>query len=229
MFTQVASYTSSPGTRTNRNPPRPVTSVTNLVRFALVTVNPRAHQQFCTLAAPVPRLFVSKPRLANSSCDGRKPARATTNNYNHVLSFFASFCRNPDRLANSPTHPSTLVQIDFEGKFEAERLSRLEREGRILKQLADHEQEVATDFETERVRKREAGRKKKQKREKKTFFFFFTPVSFFFVFLQSYPCLPYVSTNVRTNVRTYACIYVCMHACMYSFRSGTLAGNGNRF
>ncbi|CAN0407900.1 unnamed protein product, partial [Scytosiphon promiscuus] len=39
---------------------------------------------------------------------------------------------------------------DFESKFEAERISRLEREGRILKQLADHEQEVATDFETER-------------------------------------------------------------------------------
>lgn len=44
------------------------------------------------------------------------------------------------------------VQTDFESKFEAERISRLEREGRILKQLADHEQEVATDFETERVR-----------------------------------------------------------------------------
>lgn len=42
-------------------------------------------------------------------------------------------------------------QTDFESKFEAERMSRLEREGRILKQLADHEQEVATDFETERV------------------------------------------------------------------------------
>ncbi|CAN0296678.1 unnamed protein product [Pylaiella littoralis] len=41
--------------------------------------------------------------------------------------------------------------IDFEGKFEAERISRLEREGRILKQLADHEQEVATDFESERT------------------------------------------------------------------------------
>ncbi|CAM9476945.1 unnamed protein product [Ectocarpus sp. 6 AP-2014] len=40
---------------------------------------------------------------------------------------------------------------DFESKFEAERMSRLEREGRILKQLADHEQEVATDFETERT------------------------------------------------------------------------------
>lgn len=42
--------------------------------------------------------------------------------------------------------------MDFESKFEAERISRLEREGRILKQLADHEQEVAADFETERVR-----------------------------------------------------------------------------
>ena len=42
--------------------------------------------------------------------------------------------------------------MDFQSKFEAERISRLEREGRILKQLADHEQEVATDFETERVR-----------------------------------------------------------------------------
>lgn len=46
---------------------------------------------------------------------------------------------------------SACSQTDFESKFEAERISRLEREGRILKQLADHEQEVATDFETERV------------------------------------------------------------------------------
>lgn len=49
-----------------------------------------------------------------------------------------------------------MVQMDFESKFEAERISRLEREGRILKQLADHEQEVATDFETERVRQHTA-------------------------------------------------------------------------
>lgn len=49
-----------------------------------------------------------------------------------------------------------MLQVDFESKFEAERISRLEREGRILKQLADHEQEVATDFETERVRQRSA-------------------------------------------------------------------------
>lgn len=48
-------------------------------------------------------------------------------------------------------------QMDFEGKFEAERLSRLEREGRILKQLADHEQDVASDFDAERVSKLEAG------------------------------------------------------------------------
>lgn len=41
--------------------------------------------------------------------------------------------------------------MDFEGKFEAERLSRLEREGRILKQLADHEQDVSNDFDSERV------------------------------------------------------------------------------
>lgn len=41
--------------------------------------------------------------------------------------------------------------MDFEGKFEAERLSRLEREGRILKQLADHEQDVTADFDAERV------------------------------------------------------------------------------
>lgn len=42
-------------------------------------------------------------------------------------------------------------QIDFAGKFESERMSRLEREGRILKQLSDHEHDVAADFETERV------------------------------------------------------------------------------
>ena len=44
-----------------------------------------------------------------------------------------------------------LLQLHFEGKFETERLSRLEREGRILKQLADHEQDVTDDFDTERV------------------------------------------------------------------------------
>lgn len=43
-------------------------------------------------------------------------------------------------------------QMDFEEKFEAERISRLEREGRILKQLADHEQDVTKDFDSERVR-----------------------------------------------------------------------------
>lgn len=42
-------------------------------------------------------------------------------------------------------------QMDFEGKFEVERMSRLEREGRILKQLADHEQDVSSDFDAERV------------------------------------------------------------------------------
>jgi hypothetical protein len=36
--------------------------------------------------------------------------------------------------------------------FEAERKDRLEREGRILKQLGEHEQEVALRFEQERVR-----------------------------------------------------------------------------
>jgi hypothetical protein len=36
--------------------------------------------------------------------------------------------------------------------FEAERRDRLEREGRILKQLGEHEQEVALRFEQERVR-----------------------------------------------------------------------------
>lgn len=51
----------------------------------------------------------------------------------------------------SPVFSRPWRQTDFESKFEAERMSRLEREGRILKQLADHEQEVATDFETERV------------------------------------------------------------------------------
>lgn len=35
--------------------------------------------------------------------------------------------------------------------FEAERKDRLEREGRILKQLGEHEQEVALRFEQERV------------------------------------------------------------------------------
>ncbi|CAM9843799.1 unnamed protein product [Laminaria digitata] len=45
----------------------------------------------------------------------------------------------------------TKMLMDFEGKFEAERLSRLEREGRILKQLADHEQDVTNDFDSERT------------------------------------------------------------------------------
>jgi hypothetical protein len=39
--------------------------------------------------------------------------------------------------------------------FEAERKERLEREGRILKQLGEHEQEVALRFEQERVRHHE--------------------------------------------------------------------------
>ena len=58
-----------------------------------------------------------------------------------------------------------MSQMDFEGKFEAERLSRLEREGRILKQLADHEQDVAGDFDTERVRVRNEREKKKTIRD----------------------------------------------------------------
>lgn len=39
----------------------------------------------------------------------------------------------------------------FQEAFEAERKDRLEREGRILKQLGEHEQEVALRFEQERV------------------------------------------------------------------------------
>jgi len=35
--------------------------------------------------------------------------------------------------------------------FENERKDRLEREGRILKQLGEHEQEVALRFDQERV------------------------------------------------------------------------------
>lgn len=39
----------------------------------------------------------------------------------------------------------------FQEAFDAERRERLEREGRILRQLGEHEQEVARRFEGERV------------------------------------------------------------------------------
>lgn len=60
-------------------------------------------------------------------------------------------CNRLTHLDDDAPRIRFVLQMDFEAKFEAERISRLEREGRILKQLADHEQEVATDFETERV------------------------------------------------------------------------------
>ncbi|CAM9489863.1 unnamed protein product [Phaeothamnion confervicola] len=45
----------------------------------------------------------------------------------------------------------TRMLTDFEAAFEAERASRLEREARIVKQLADHEHRAAEEFDTERA------------------------------------------------------------------------------
>jgi hypothetical protein len=48
------------------------------------------------------------------------------------------------------TEELTSMLADFEAKFEDERNNRLEREGRILKQLVDHEEVVGNQFEEER-------------------------------------------------------------------------------
>ncbi|CAM9147315.1 unnamed protein product [Chrysoparadoxa australica] len=49
------------------------------------------------------------------------------------------------------TEELTKMLTDFECKFDAERNSRLEREGRIVKQLGDHEEVVSGNFDKERT------------------------------------------------------------------------------
>lgn len=88
------------------------------------------------------------------AAEGYRPPIGLTDRAPHVFGLACRGARAASPPCNRPTPLNELfymLQMDFEGKFEAERISRLEREGRILKQLADHEQEVATDFETERV------------------------------------------------------------------------------
>ena len=64
------------------------------------------------------------------------------------------FAREKDRLLSEvDAKGSELAHAlaTFQEAFDAERRERLEREGRILRQLGEHEQEVARRFEAERV------------------------------------------------------------------------------
>lgn len=63
--------------------------------------------------------------------------------------FDVEMARVPVDIARR-TEELTAMLVSFETKFEEERKSRLEREGRILKQLSDHEQEAERELETER-------------------------------------------------------------------------------
>lgn len=64
------------------------------------------------------------------------------------------FAREKDRLLSEvDAKGSELAHAlsTFQEAFDTERRERLEREGRILRQLGEHEQEVARRFEAERV------------------------------------------------------------------------------
>ena len=64
--------------------------------------------------------------------------------------FAAEMAQIPVDIA-AKTEALTELLAGFEAKFEAERLSRLEREGLIVKQLTDHEKLVAREADTERT------------------------------------------------------------------------------
>lgn len=64
------------------------------------------------------------------------------------------FAREKDRLLTEVDAKGSELShalTTFQEAFDAERRERLEREGRILRQLGEHEQEVARRFEAERV------------------------------------------------------------------------------
>lgn len=95
------------------------------------------------------RLYILTPAFTKNTPHTPFPTNPKTQNPQTQY-----FAREKDRLLSEvDTKGSELAHAlsTFQEAFDAERRERLEREGRILRQLGEHEQEVARRFEAERV------------------------------------------------------------------------------